>query len=72
MFVALCILSCLWFDLEFMSCYGGGCADLEWKLNIVTSAEDETTQPHGYWRLFVLLVPQILEIVCSSGASFER
>jgi hypothetical protein len=27
--VALCILSWLWFDLEFMSCYGGGCADLE-------------------------------------------
>ncbi len=57
--VALCILACLWFDLEFMSCYGGGCADLEWKLNIVTSAEDETMQPHGYWRVFVLLVPHL-------------
>jgi hypothetical protein len=37
--VALCILACFWFDLEFMSCYGGGCADLEWKLKKCTFAE---------------------------------
>jgi hypothetical protein len=42
-----------------MSCYGGGCADLECKLNIAASAEDETMQPHGCWS------------VCSSGASLE-
>jgi hypothetical protein len=57
--VALCILACLWFDLEFMSCYGAGLADLEWKLNYVTSAEDEKIQQHGYWRVFILLVPRL-------------
>jgi hypothetical protein len=39
MFVVLCILACLWFDLEFMSCYGGGCANLEWKLKKCTFIE---------------------------------
>jgi hypothetical protein len=37
--VALSILTCLWFDLEFMSGDGGGCANLEWKLKKCTFAE---------------------------------